>query len=100
MKNLLDSLRGSSRNAAGEAGTAVATLQELRSGAAASNARLPGAVELANLPQIPASGMVFGSEPGMYGVLLQGLRNRLFLKYLAVDYEFYNVQDIRYRSAT
>jgi hypothetical protein len=28
---------------------------------------------------------------------LQGLRNRLFLKYIGVDYEFYNVYDMRYR---
>lgn len=54
---------------------------------------------MANQPRIPGSGVALGADPGMYGVLLQGLRNRLFLKYLGVDYEFYNVNDIRYRSA-
>lgn len=29
---------------------------------------------------------------------LQGLRNRLFLKYIGVDFEFYNTRDMRYRS--
>ena len=31
------------------------------------------------------------------GALIQGLRNRLFLKYAGIDYEFYNVYDMRYR---
>jgi hypothetical protein len=29
---------------------------------------------------------------------IQGLRNRLFLKYMAIDFEFFNVNDIRYRA--
>lgn len=33
------------------------------------------------------------------GALFQGLRNRLALKYLGIDYEFRNVHDIKYRTA-
>jgi hypothetical protein len=31
------------------------------------------------------------------GDFIQGLRNRLFLKYAGIDYEYYNVYDQRYR---
>ena len=41
---------------------------------------------------------LLGDPPG-FGDRVRGLRNRLFLKYLGIDYEYYNVQDVRYRSA-
>lgn len=41
---------------------------------------------------------LLGAPPG-FGDRVRGLRNRLFLKYLGIDYEYYNVQDVRYRSA-
>jgi hypothetical protein len=39
-------------------------------------------------------------DPGAdTGTVLQGLRNRLVLKYLGVDYEYYNVADMQYGNA-
>ena len=31
------------------------------------------------------------------GSFIKGMRNRLFLKYAGIDYEFYNVHDLKYR---
>lgn len=76
---LTTSASEASRGAAREAATVASVAREARSLAAWSNATSPRGRRLA------------GDDR------LQGLRNRLFLKYIGVDFEFYNTSDMRYR---
>ena len=73
----------------GEAGTVATIAREARSTAAAATAR-----HLAS----PASRESLSPVARGRGAYLEGIRNRLFLKYTGVDYEFYNSDAMRYRS--
>ena len=83
LTNLLSSLNGSSSNALSEIATVSDVMREARSVAVASNTNNYGTV---------AAGST------VTGAMIQGLRNRLFLKYSGIDYEFYNVYDLQYRT--
>lgn len=77
--------------ARGEAGTVAQVARESRLTAAAASARYLSTPEArSSLPSV-----VRGR-----GAYLEGLRNRLFLKYSGIDYEFYNSDVMRYRSGT
>jgi hypothetical protein len=80
LTSLLGSLTGSNANALAQAGSVASMAREARSVAVSSNAGRPG----------------FAASSS--GEFIQGLRNRLFLKYAGIDYEFYNVYDLRYRT--
>ena len=82
LKNLISALGGASDNARFQAGSIASMAREVRSVAVSSNARRN----------------VGFAEPSR-GAFIQGLRNRLFLKYAGIDYEYYNVYDIRYRDS-
>lgn len=79
LQNLISSLGGAGVNAKLQAGTLASAAREVRSVAVSANTARPG----------------FAST--QRGALIQGLRNRLFLKYAGIDYEYYNVYDQRYR---
>ena len=73
-----------------EAGTVATVARESRLTAAAASARHLATPEArASLP----------SATRGKGAYLEGIRNRLFLKYTGVDYEFYNSEVMRYRSS-
>ena len=80
LTNLLGSLGGANTNAAAQAGSVASMAREARSVAVSSNAGRPGFASSASCE------------------FIQGLRNRLFLKYAGIDYEFYNPYDLRYRT--
>lgn len=78
----LQQLASKNSNAASEAGAISAVAKEARSLAS-------------NINAIRWSGKSLdGAER------TQGLRNRLVLKYVGIDYEYYNTDDMRYRSTT
>lgn len=64
------------------AGTVLQVVQESRAAAGDASARAWASV-----------------SPRDSGPFIEGLRNRLALKYLGVDYEYYNNDSMRYRSA-
>jgi len=81
LNNLLSSLHGSPNIAARrQAGIANAIALEARSALVSNNIRNPGFASL------------------MTADVLQGMRNRLFLKYNGIDYEFYNTSNLLYRT--
>lgn len=90
LQGLLDSVRGSSANARRQAGDMAGVAREARSVAVTANA----AAETLALRTRRA-----GFATAMRGAYLQGIRNRLFLKYAGIDYEYYNVHDLRYRDS-
>ena len=90
LSNLLNALTGSSSNALNELSTVAAVATEARSVAVAANTESYGTTN-------SSTGAV-GSGSTVTGVMIQGLRNRLFLKYSAIDYEFYNIYDLQYRT--
>ena len=117
MRNLLSSLQGASAFARSEASQITSMAREARSMAVSDNTRRPNFVTatadsfgvgpalgstgagpdaIPPAASIGANGTV-GRALSSAGALIQGLRNRLFLKYAGIDYEFYNVYDIRYR---
>jgi hypothetical protein len=77
---ILSSLQGSSLSAQQQAIASANLANQARSVAVASN----------------SNNVAFGSAAT--GEIIRGLRNRLFLKYAGIDYEFYNRQDLQYRS--
>jgi hypothetical protein len=114
LKALLGTLRGSVDSARAQAGSLATVARESRSVAAATNAERPnfatatgeglgigaaaGSDAAGPGARPPATGPgLTGSVPSMSGVIFQGLRNRLFLKYAGIDYELYNFPDTVYR---
>lgn len=113
LKALLDTLRGATDNARGQAGALADVARETRSVSTAANAENPNfatatgvdfgtgaalgsdSAGVGSTP--PTTTGLTGGTPSMKGVLIQGLRNRLFLKYAGIDYEFYNFFDTVYR---
>ena len=97
---ILDVLKPTPGNARKEAGDLVKIVQEARSVIVSDNLNNPqfATSEFDKLGNgtITNEGTV-GSALSMRGAYVLGLRNRLFLKYMGIDYEFYNVHDIRYR---
>ena len=117
MKNLLSSLQGASTYARSEAYQIASVAREARSVAVSDNSIRPNFVT-ATLDALGLGAALGSSSAGPHasppstkvgsegtvgralsasGALIQGLRNRLFLKYAGIDYEFYNVYDMRYR---
>lgn len=90
LKGVLSSVTGSQANAQRQALALASAALEARSMAVAANAG-----------SAYASGTVSGGNAGfasaMRGQYIDGLRNRLLLKYAGIDYEFFNVYDLRYR---
>ena len=91
LNGILTSLTGSRTNAQSQALTMASAALEARSmavsantGSAFANGGMGGSV---------------GFAGAMRGEYIQGLRNRLLLKYAGIDYEFFNVVDLRYRDA-
>lgn len=88
VSSILAALGGATPNARSQAGVLASLAQEARSVAVASNS-------------VAASDPLMGGSAGfataMRGEHIQGLRNRLMLKYAGIDYEFFNVYDLRYR---
>lgn len=91
LSNLLSALNGSSTNALSELSTVAAIATEARSVAVAANSESYGTASGSS------SGSVLSGNT-VTGAMIQGLRNRLFLKYAAIDYEFYNIYDLQYRT--
>ena len=73
---------------ASQALTASAAALELRSLAAAASGQRDAQME-----------RIAGAPNPSGGDAAQGLRNRLFLKYWGIDYEFYNFSSMHYRGA-
>ena len=77
--DVLSALAGAASAPAAEARAAAAAAREMRLLAGAASGLQPDLGE-ADRP-----------------TRIQGVRNRLFLKYLGVDFEHYNTEDMRYR---
>jgi hypothetical protein len=87
LTGILSSLTGSRTNAQSQAAALASAAREARSVAVSSNAG-----------SAFANGKTgAGFATAMSGEYIKGLRNRLLLKYAGVDYEFFNVYDLRYR---
>jgi hypothetical protein len=114
LKSLLGILRGTVSNARAQADALATVAREGRAVATASNAERPNLVTAtgealgigaaagsdsarpgASPPSVTPGPA--GSAPSMGEMLVQGLRNRLFLKYAGIDYELYNFPDTVYR---
>jgi hypothetical protein len=78
----LSAAEGASR----EAGTVVSVVREARTLAASASAR----TEIVRASAVPGP----DRERGIY---IEGVRNRLFLKYLGVDYEYFGSDVMIYR---
>ena len=85
LASLLGALTGSGANARFQSGQLADVAREARSMAVSSN----------SFRSSPHGTVGFGSRSS--GEFIQGIRNRLFLKYSGIDYEFYNFFDMRYR---
>ena len=79
-------------NGAREEARTVATI--------ALEARMTAAAATARYLASPAAREAIPAVTRGRGAYLEGIRNRLFLKYTGVDYEFYNSGVMRYRSNT
>ena len=90
LNGILSSLGGSRANAQGQALAMAAAALEARSVAVSSNA---------NSAYANGSGGNVGFASAMRGQYINGRRNRLLLKYAGIDYEFFNVYDLRYRDS-
>jgi hypothetical protein len=88
VSSILSALGGSTPNARSQAAMLASLAQEARSVAVSSNSAMASD---------PLAGGSAGFASAMRGEYIQGLRNRLMLKYSGIDYEFFNVYDLRYR---
>jgi hypothetical protein len=77
---VVDALKRNAKKASDEAAAVGSTAVEIRQVASSSNNGRPGSYNASTIGQV-----------------IIGMRNRLYLKYLGIDYEFFNVYDMRYR---
>ena len=114
---LLDNLRGDTYNARSELGQLISVVQESRSNLINDNRQIPefATAKDDKLGNGPASNSNAGKDSlhiedptaiagvtnpnAMSGMIFEGMRNRLLLKYAGIDYEYFNVNDQRYRGA-
>ena len=96
LSSILTSLNGSSSNATSNLSTLLSVATEARSVAVSSNT-------LAYSDDLSSSssnnGGTVGTASAVSAEMIKGLRNRIFLKYAGIDYEFYNVYDLQYRTS-
>ena len=98
LSSILTSLNGSSSNATSNLSTLLSVATEARSVAVSSNT-LAYSDDSSSSSSSNNGGGTVGTASAVSAEMIKGLRNRIFLKYAGIEYEFYNVYDLQYRTS-